>query len=76
MERSQRHLIVEKEVLGFVIEGNRIRIKAFLDKEVGICCGRSSGALVRTDFLFQPLNEDSQRVLCHRLRDYLDSLGN
>ncbi|EEF37693.1 sphingosine kinase 1 isoform X1 [Ricinus communis] len=74
-DRGQRCLTVEKEVLGFVIEGSKIRVKTIIDNGDGICCAGNSGALVRKDFVFQPLTEDSQRVLCNRLRDYLDSLG-
>ncbi|XP_012091504.1 sphingosine kinase 2 isoform X3 [Jatropha curcas] len=74
-ERGQRCLTIEKEVLGFVIEGAKIRIKAIVDSGDGICCGGSKGALVRKDFVFQSLHEDSPRVWCHRLRDYIDSLG-
>ncbi|XP_050214395.1 sphingosine kinase 1 isoform X2 [Mercurialis annua] len=74
-DRGQRCLTVEKQVLGFVIEGTKIRIKAILDKEDVISCGGTTDTLIRNDFVFQPQNEESQRVLCHHLRDYLDSLA-
>ncbi|KAK3188101.1 hypothetical protein Dsin_027662 [Dipteronia sinensis] len=72
---GQRSLTVEKEVLGFVAEGSRIRIRTVLEGGGGICCGESSGGLVRKDFVFEPLSEDSQRLWCEKLREYIDSLG-
>ncbi|XP_043808067.1 sphingosine kinase 1 isoform X2 [Manihot esculenta] len=74
-DRGQRCLTIEKEVLGFVIEGARIRIKAVVDSEDSIFCAGSKGTLVRKDFVFHPLNEDQQRIWFQHLRDYLDSLG-
>ncbi|WCJ26945.1 sphingosine kinase 1 [Euphorbia peplus] len=75
-ERRQRCLIVEKQVLGFVVEGdNKVRIRTLVDNGDGVCCGGSNGALVRKDFVFQALTEDSGRLWCRKLRDYLDSLG-
>ncbi|KAL5772539.1 hypothetical protein ACOSQ2_012463 [Xanthoceras sorbifolium] len=72
---SQRSLTLEKEVLGFVVEGSRIRIRAILEGGGGICCGGSTGSLVRKDLVFEPLSEDSQRLWCQKLREYIDSLG-
>lgn len=75
-DRGQRCLTVEKEVLGFVIEGAKIRIKAIVENGDGICCVGSRGDLVRKDFVFEPLHNDSLRLWSQHLRDYLDSLGN
>ncbi|KAJ7968468.1 sphingosine kinase 1 [Quillaja saponaria] len=74
-ERGQRNLTVEKEVLGFVTDGPKIKIRTIVDSEDGICCVGSSGNLVRKDFVFQPLSEESQRLWCQKLREYIDSLG-
>ncbi|XP_065880096.1 sphingosine kinase 1 [Euphorbia lathyris] len=74
-ERRQRCLIVEKQVLGFVMEGGKVRIKTLVDNGDGVCCRGSNGALVRKDFIFQPLTEESGRLWCQHLRNYLDSLG-
>ncbi|XP_009376260.2 sphingosine kinase 1 isoform X1 [Pyrus x bretschneideri] len=74
-ERSQRSLIVEKEVLGFAAEGPKIRIRAFVEGGAGICCGANRGAVARKDLVFEPLSEDSQRLWCQKLGDYIDSLG-
>lgn len=70
-----RTLTLEKEVLGFAVDGNKIKIRAVIEKENGICCGGSIGDLVRKDFVFQPLSQESQRLWCQKLREYLDSLG-
>ena len=75
-ERGQRCLTVEKEVLGFVTEGSKIRIRAVVEGGgAGICCVASKGALVRKDFVFQPLSNDSLNLWSQKLRQYIDSLG-
>ncbi|KAF5475600.1 hypothetical protein F2P56_007392 [Juglans regia] len=74
-ERSQRSLKVEKEVLGFSAEGPKIRIRAIVEGGGGIFCIGSARNLVRKDFVFQPLSEDSLVLWCQRLREYIDSLG-
>lgn len=74
-ERGQRSLTVEKDVLGFATEGPKIRIRAVVEGGDRICLFGSRGAPVRKDFVFQPLSEDSLRLLCQRLREYIDSLG-
>ncbi|KAJ4833902.1 Sphingosine kinase 1 [Turnera subulata] len=72
---GQRDLTLEKEVLGFAIEGAKIRVKTVVEKGGGICCVGSAGTLVRKDFVFEPLNRDAQVLWCRCLRDSLDSLG-
>ncbi|XP_050290569.1 sphingosine kinase 1-like [Quercus robur] len=75
-ERGQRCLTVKKEVLGFVTEGSKIRIRAVVKGGgAGICCVASKGALVRKDFVFQPLSNDSLNLWSQKLRQYIDSLG-
>ncbi|KAH9796745.1 Sphingosine kinase 1 [Citrus sinensis] len=71
----QRSLTLEKQVLGFVVEGNKIRIRAVVDGRDEICCGGSAGSVVRKDFVFEPLSEDSKRLWCEKLRDFIDSFG-
>ncbi|XVE87943.1 hypothetical protein DITRI_Ditri19aG0029200 [Diplodiscus trichospermus] len=73
--KGERCLSVEKEVLGFALEGSKIRVKAFVEKRDGICCSGNRGDLVRQSFVFEPLSEDSLRLWSQKLRDYLDSLG-
>ncbi|KAL5579324.1 hypothetical protein UlMin_011766 [Ulmus minor] len=74
-EGGQRCLTIEKEVLGFATDGPKIKIRAVVQGGGGICCIGSRGALVRKNFVFQPSSEDSQRLLCQKLREFVDSLG-
>ena len=74
--QGQRSLSIEKEVLGFAEEGSRIRIKAVVDGEDGSCCVSGRGNLVRKDFVFEPLSDDSRMLWCVKLRECVDSLGN
>uniref|UniRef100_A0A7N0V086 sphingosine kinase n=1 Tax=Kalanchoe fedtschenkoi TaxID=63787 RepID=A0A7N0V086_KALFE len=75
---GHRSLIIEKEVLGFVVEGSEIRIKAIVDSGDGVCCvgvnGRERG-LVRKDFVFEPLTDESREVWTRKLEEYVESLG-
>lgn len=68
-------LVVEKDVLGFALEGSRIRIRAIVENGGGFCCVGSSGKLVRKDFVFEVASADSHRLWCQKLREYIDSLG-
>ncbi|KAM7254909.1 hypothetical protein ACFE04_020150 [Oxalis oulophora] len=81
VEGIQRHLIVEKEVLGFTTEGPRVKVKAAVDRSDAACClgptsGRFGGGLVRRiDFVFEPLTVESKRAWSQNLTEYIDSLG-
>lgn len=75
LEWKDRCLVVEKEVLGFVAEGPKVRIHAIVEAGSGICCGGGKDSLVRKSFVFEPLSEDSLKVLCQKLQEYIDSLG-
>lgn len=75
-EGGQRCLTVEKEVLGFSTDGPKIKIRALVDTGDRICCSGRRGALVRKHFVFEFFSEDSQRLFCQKLREYIDSLGN
>lgn len=70
-----RCLSVEKDVLGFTVEGSRIKINAVIERGPGICCAGSGGALLRKTFTFEPLSEDSIRLWNQRLQTVIDSLG-
>lgn len=72
---GQRSLNVEKEVLGFVAEGSRIKIRTVVEARDQICCGGSTGGLMRKNYVFEPLSEDSQRLWCEKLRERVDSFG-
>lgn len=62
---------MKKDVLGFVVEGNKIRIKTVVERDEGIWCGEFG----RKDFVFEPFTEDARNRFCYRLRQYLDSIG-
>ncbi|KAL3519654.1 hypothetical protein ACH5RR_017803 [Cinchona calisaya] len=68
-------LAVEKQVLGFSVEGSKIKVRAIVDTGAGICCAGSEVALVRKSFTFQPLSDDLLSLWCEKLQNYLDSLG-
>lgn len=72
-----RYWTVKKDVLGFVVEGKKIRIKTVVEREEGICCCEfgGDGDYSRRDFVFEPFSEDARNRFCFRLRRYLDSLG-
>ncbi|CAI0468390.1 unnamed protein product [Linum tenue] len=72
-----RCLVLEKQVLGFVVEGSKVVVRAVVRSEGGCCsCIGSRGAgLVRKDFAFEPVHGDSLKLWSMHLRDHLDSLG-
>ncbi|KAL9669799.1 hypothetical protein QQ045_007348 [Rhodiola kirilowii] len=75
---GNRSLIIEKEVLGIVVEGSKIRVKAIVDSGDGVCCSgvkATERGLVRKDFVFEPLTDESREVWTTRLREYVESLG-
>ncbi|KAG7033898.1 Sphingosine kinase 1, partial [Cucurbita argyrosperma subsp. argyrosperma] len=75
LEEGQRSLSVDKEVLGFSTDGPNIRIKALVEDLGGLLCFGSSGGLVRKEFVFQPLSEESRALWCLKLRECVDLLG-
>ncbi|EXB51817.1 Sphingosine kinase 1 [Morus notabilis] len=74
-EGGQRSLTVEKEVLGFATDGSKLEIRTVVEGGGGILCFGSRGALVRKNFVFLFSSEDSQKLLCLKLREFIDSLG-
>lgn len=71
-----RCLSIAKDVLGFTVEGCRIKINAVIESGPGICCPGNVGASMRKNFTFEPLSEDSLRLWNQRLQSVIDSLGN
>ncbi|KAF7803540.1 sphingosine kinase 1-like isoform X1 [Senna tora] len=71
---GQRCLTLRKEVLGFVTDGPNIRIKTVIETR-DCCFPGNRGKLVRNEIVFQSLSEESQRLWCQNLREYIDSLG-
>lgn len=76
MESGQRCLTVEKEVLGFMTDGLKLKIRAIVLGQSGICCVGNGEVLVRKDFTFKLFSMDSLLLWCQKLREYIDCLGN
>ncbi|KAJ1379143.1 NAD kinase/diacylglycerol kinase-like domain superfamily, partial [Sesbania bispinosa] len=74
-EGIQRCLSVEKEVLGFVSSGSYIKIKTLVEVRDGCCTTGAPGRLVQNDVVFQPSSEETHRLWCEKLREFIDSLG-
>lgn len=72
---SGRCLEIEKEVLGFSVEGSRIKIRAVVESEAGICCCENKIALLRKTFTFEPFSDESLRLWSQKLQELIDSLG-
>ncbi|XP_028795382.1 sphingosine kinase 1 isoform X2 [Neltuma alba] len=72
LDGGQRCLHLEKDVLGFVTDGPDIKIRCLVDGQSG-CSPRNRGKLVRKDVVFQSLSQESQRLWCQNLREFLDS---
>ncbi|CAL0312024.1 unnamed protein product [Lupinus luteus] len=75
-EISQRSLKLDKEVLGFIADGPKIKLKTVV--EVGDSCSCVAGSrakLVRREVVFQPSSEELHKLWCHKLGDFIDSLG-
>ncbi|XP_016477648.1 sphingosine kinase 1 isoform X2 [Nicotiana tabacum] len=69
-------LLIKKEVLGFLIKGSKIRIRAVKENGGGISCGGNTGVTVRRrSFTFEPLTQDSLRLWSQKLQEFIDSLG-
>ncbi|ESQ55222.1 hypothetical protein EUTSA_v10025046mg [Eutrema salsugineum] len=73
----ERWSLSMKNVLGFIVEGKQIRLKAVVKRDGGgICCGDSDGFyFARKDFVIEPLYEDAKDRWCYKLRQFLESLG-
>ncbi|KFK28737.1 hypothetical protein AALP_AA7G040200 [Arabis alpina] len=74
-ESGRRKSTVANEILSFVEEGNKVRVKTVVERRGGICCRGSSGDYIRKDFVFEPLSNESRKLWCDKLREKLESLG-
>ncbi|XP_047938715.1 sphingosine kinase 1-like isoform X2 [Salvia hispanica] len=72
---DDHRLDIEKQVLGFSVDGLKIKFRAVAEAEAGICCCTSKSALIRKTFTLELLSSDSLRIWTEKLQDYLDSLG-
>lgn len=75
LEWFGRRLDVQKQVLGFSVEGSSIKIRAVVETAAGICCSGGKTNLIRRTFSLELLSNDSLRIWSQRLQEYLDSLG-
>lgn len=73
---ADKRLDFDKEVLGFSVEGLKIKIRTVVPNEAGICCLRGASSLIRKNFTFELLSDDSLRTWTQKFHEYLDSLGN
>ncbi|KAL5096595.1 hypothetical protein RYX36_000922 [Vicia faba] len=74
-EGIQRCLSVEKEVLGFVASGPYIKLKTLVEARDGCCTAGAAGRLVPKDVVFKPSSDETHRLWCQKLREFIDSLG-
>jgi len=74
-EGVHRCLSVEKDVLSFVTSGPYIKIKSLVETRDGCCSTGASTRLARNDVVFMPSSEESHRLWCQKLCEFVDSLG-
>ncbi|XP_017434185.1 sphingosine kinase 1 isoform X2 [Vigna angularis] len=74
-EGNQRCLSVEKDVLSFVTSGPYIKIKSLVETRDGCCSTGAPARLARNDVVFMPSSEESHRLWCQKLSEFVDSLG-
>lgn len=72
---DEHRLDVEKEVLGFSVDGLKVKIRAVVEAGAGICCCGGKSSLIRRTFVLELLSRDSLRIWTQKLQEYLDSLG-
>ncbi|KAL6567449.1 hypothetical protein OROGR_001117 [Orobanche gracilis] len=72
---AERRLDMEKQVLGFSVEGLKIKIRAVVEATAGICCSSGKQPLIRKNFTLELSSDDSVRLWTQKLQEYLDSLG-
>lgn len=63
------------EILSFVVEGNKVRVKTLVERGGGICCRENAGDYTRKDFVFESLSDESRKLWCDKLHQHLQSLG-
>lgn len=72
---ADRRLDIEKQVLGFSVDGYKIKIRAIVEAVAGICCSSGKSTLNRKTFTLELLSNDSLRIWTQKLQEHLDSLG-
>ncbi|KAL5151280.1 Sphingosine kinase 1 [Glycine soja] len=66
---------VKRDVLGIVACGPYIKIKSLVETRDGCFISSSPARLVRNDVVFMPSSEESPRLWCQKLGEFIDSLG-
>ncbi|ESQ55218.1 hypothetical protein EUTSA_v10025052mg [Eutrema salsugineum] len=74
-ESGRRKSTAVKDILSFVVESNKVRVKTLVERGGGICCGETAGDYARKDFVFEPLSDESRKLWCDKLHQHLESLG-
>ncbi|XP_042507403.1 sphingosine kinase 1-like isoform X1 [Macadamia integrifolia] len=72
-ENIERCLDLEKEVLSFSTRGSKITIRASVVDWSELHWLRTKGRR-RKDIVLEPLSEESRRLWCQKLQEFLDSL--
>ncbi|KAL6546666.1 hypothetical protein OROMI_022387 [Orobanche minor] len=72
---AELRLDMEKQVLGFSVEGLKIKIRAVVEATAGICCSSGKQPLIRKNFTLELSSDDSVRLWTQKLQECLDSLG-
>ncbi|XP_073048135.1 sphingosine kinase 1-like isoform X1 [Primulina eburnea] len=72
---ADKRLDFDKEVLGFSVEGLKIKIRTVVPNEAGFCCFGGASSLIRKNFTFELLSDDSLRTWTQKFHEYLDYLG-
>ncbi|KAL2244832.1 UNVERIFIED_CONTAM: Sphingosine kinase 1 [Sesamum indicum] len=70
-----RRLEMGKQVLGFSVEGFKIKIRVIVEASPGLCCFSCKTTLVRKTFTLEFLSDDCLRVWTQKFQEYLESLG-
>ncbi|XP_055827487.1 sphingosine kinase 1-like isoform X2 [Solanum dulcamara] len=75
---TENCLSIEKEVLGFTVEGTKIKVRAIKENDGGgiICCSGNTGVTVKIrSYNLEMLSEVSLRIWTQKLQEFIDSLG-
>lgn len=71
---SDLSLDVEKEVIGFSVEGSKIKIRIVVECTAGICCF-AKPAMTRKNFTLEFSSDSSLHSWAQKLHEIIDALG-
>ncbi|GER27186.1 sphingosine kinase [Striga asiatica] len=75
LQWGDRRLDMEKQVLGFSVEGLKIKIRSAVEAPAGICCSSGKSSLIRKTFTLELQSNSSVHIWSQKMQDYLDSLA-